>query len=122
MSVNKCIFIGRLVRDPEARNTRNGDSVVNFSIACNEKFKDRESVEYVNIVAFGKLGDICAKYLKKGSMVYVEGRMQTSKYTDKSGVERYRTDIIANQMQMLGGKEQKQSDGFYNDSLSDVPW
>ena len=130
MSVNKCIFIGRLVRDPEARNTRNGDSVVNFSIACSEKFKDKETVEYINIVSFGKLAEICGKYLKKGSQVYIEGRLQTSKYTGKDGIERYSTDIIASQMQMLGGKgetsgrpaPQKQDAPFTNESLEDIPF
>lgn len=108
MSVNKCIFIGRLTRDVEARYLSSGSQIARFSIAVNEKFGKEERVEYVNLVAFGKLADISAQYLKKGMLVYVEGRLQTGKYTAKDGTERTSVDIILSQMQMLSGKSDGQ--------------
>lgn len=108
MSVNKCIFIGRLTRDVEARYLASGSQIARFSIAVNEKVGKEERVEFVNLVAFGKLADISAQYLKKGMLVYVEGRLQTGKYTAKDGTERTSVDIILNQMQMLSGKSDGQ--------------
>lgn len=108
MSVNKCIFIGRLTRDVEARYLASGSQIARFSIAVNEKVGKEERVEYVNLVAFGKLADISAQYLKKGMLVYVEGRLQTGKYTAKDGTERTSVDIILSQMQMLSGKSDGQ--------------
>jgi single-strand DNA-binding protein len=97
--------IGRLGKDVELRFTSSGDAVANFSIACGWKTKDKEGAEWVNITAFGKLGEICGKYLKKGSQVYVSGSLRTDKYTDKaSGVEKFSTKVVAEKMQMLGGK------------------
>jgi len=96
--------IGRLGKDVELRVTAGGDSVANFSIACGWKTKDKEGAEWVNITAFGKLGEICGKYLKKGSQVYVAGSLRTDKYTDKNGVEKFSTKVVAERMQMLGGK------------------
>ncbi|CAB4121468.1 Ssb Single-stranded DNA-binding protein [uncultured Caudovirales phage] len=97
--------IGRLGKDVELRITAGGDAVANFSIACGWKTKDKEGAEWVNITAFGKLGEICGKYLKKGSQVYIAGSMRTDKYTDKtSGVEKFSTKVVAEKMQMLGGK------------------
>jgi single-strand DNA-binding protein len=108
-SVNKCIFIGNLGRDPEMRYMPDGGAVANFSIACTENFKDKsgakqEKTEWVRIVMFGKLGEIAGEYLKKGSSVYVEGRMQTRKWTNKEGHDQYTTEIVADRMQMLGGR------------------
>lgn len=103
--LNQCQFIGRLGKDVEMRFLPNGDPVANFSIAAGWKAKDKEGVEWVPIVAFGKLAEICGEYLKKGQQVYVQGRMRIEKYTDKnSGVEKYSTKIYADKMQMLGGK------------------
>lgn len=104
--VNKCIFIGNLTRDPEVRYGKSGDAITSFSIACNETWKGKdgqkqEKVEFVNITAFGKLGEICGEYLNKGKQVYIEGRMQTDKY-EKDGRDVYSTKIIANNMTMLG--------------------
>ena len=97
--------IGRLGKDVELRFTSSGDAVANFSIACGWKTKDKEGAEWVNITAFGKLAEICGKYLKKGSQVYIAGSMRTDKYTDKvSGVEKFSTKVVAEKMQMLGGK------------------
>lgn len=107
--LNQCQFIGRLGSDPESRYTTSGKAVASFSIAVGSQWKSKdgekqESTEWVNITAFDKLGEICGEYLKKGSQVFISGRMKTEKYTDKSGVEKYATKIIAETMQMIGGK------------------
>lgn len=102
--INNCMFIGRLGRDPESRFTQSGKTVVNFSIACSEKRGGEEYTEWVNIVVWDKLGEICAQYLQKGSLVYISGRMQTRKWQDQSGTDRYTTEIVAREMKMLGGK------------------
>lgn len=108
MSVNKWIGIGNLCRDPESRSYDGGE-IVNITIACNEKRKGHDDiVEYMRIAFFGKLAEIAGQYLKKGAQVYVEGRLKTRKYTDKNGIERYQTEIIADQMQMLGQKHDGQ--------------
>lgn len=107
--LNQCQFIGRLGSDPESRYTTSGKAVASFSIAVGSQWKNKdgekqEATEWVNITAFDKLGEICGEYLKKGSQVFISGRMKTEKYTDKNGVEKYATKIIADNMQMLGGK------------------
>jgi len=109
-SVNKVILLGNLGRDPETRYTTGGDAVTNLRIATTETWKDKsgdkqEKTEWHSVVLFGRQAEIAGEYLKKGRSVYIEGRLQTRKYTDKEGVEKYATDIIANEMQMLGGKE-----------------
>lgn len=103
--LNQCNFIGHLGKDPEVRYSSAGNAIANFSIACGWKTKEKEGTEWVSITAFGKLGEICGQYLKKGSQVYVSGRFTTEKYTDKQGIEKYSTKIIAEQMQMLGSKQ-----------------
>lgn len=108
-SVNKWIGIGNLGRDPEVRYMPNGDPACNFSIACTDTWKDKsgqkqERTEWVRITIFGKLADIAGQYLKKGSSVYLEGRLQTRKWVDKSEVEHSVTEVIADRMQMLGGR------------------
>ena len=104
--LNRCEFIGRLGRDPESRFSPDGMQIVSFSIAVGRKYKDKEETEWVNIVAFGKLAEICAEYLSKGKQIYVAGRMNTQKYQDKeTGKDRYSTRIIADQLQMLGGRD-----------------
>ena len=110
--LNQCQFIGRLGRDPETRYMTNGKAVASFSIAVGSQWKNKdgekqESTEWVNITAFDKLAEICGEYLKKGSQVFIGGRMKTEKYQDKeTGADRYSTKIIADTMQMLGGKSQ----------------
>ncbi len=106
--VNNCMFIGRLGRDPESRFTQSGKTVVNFSIACSEKRGGEEYTEWVNIVVWDKLGEICAQYLQKGSLVYISGRMQTRKWQDQSGTDRYTTEIVAREMKMLDSKKDGQ--------------
>jgi single-strand DNA-binding protein len=104
--LNRCEFIGRLGRDPESRFTPDGMQIVSFSIAVGRKYKDKEETEWVNIVAFGKLAEICAEYLSRGKQIYVAGRLNTQKYQDKeTGQDRYSTRVIADQMQMLGGRD-----------------
>lgn len=102
--LNLCQFIGRLGADPESRFTSNDKAVTSFRIACGWKGKTGEGVEWVNCVSWGKLAEIVASYLKKGSQVYVSGRMQTRKWEDKSGSTRYSTEVVLTDMQMLGGK------------------
>lgn len=102
--LNQCNFIGRLGKDVETRYLSNGDAVANFSIAVGWKSKDKEGTEWINVVAFQKLAEICAQYLKSGSKIFLSGKLKIEKYTDKEGVERYSTKVIADQMQMLDGK------------------
>lgn len=144
-SVNKWIGIGNLGRDPEVRYLPNGEAVANISVACTEKWKDKntgeqkEQTEWVKVSFFGKLAEIAGQYLKKGSQVYIEGALRTRKYTDKDGVEKYATEIRADTMKMLGGKPEgsaplaprperaaapapaRQSSGF-DDMDSDIPF
>lgn len=102
--LNRCEFIGRLGRDPEVRYSPAGDAVCNFSIAVGYKYGEKESTEWVRIVTFKKLAGICGDFLRKGSQVYIAGRMTTRKWQNKDGVDQYTTEVIADQMQMLGGK------------------
>ena len=97
--VNKGIFIGNLTRDPEVRYTKSSQAVASFSIACNDTWKDKdgnkqERVEYIRIVAWGKLGEICGEYLNKGKQVYIEGRLQTREWDDKDGNKKQTTEIV----------------------------
>ena len=109
--LNKCMFIGRLTKDVETRYLPNGDAVSNFSIASNWKTKTKEGAEFINIVAFGKLGEICSQYLQKGKQVFIEGSMRTRQWEDQSGAKRYSTEIVASNMQMLGGKSEGAQNG-----------
>jgi single-strand DNA-binding protein len=109
-SVNKVILIGNLGRDPETRYTTGGDAVTNLRIATTEAWKDKsgekqEKTEWHTVVLFGRLAEIAGEYLKKGRPVYIEGRLQTRKYTDKEGVEKYSTEIVADRMQLLGSRD-----------------
>ena len=109
-SVNKVILVGNLGRDPDMRYLPSGEAVANLAIATSRKYKNKagemvEETEWHRVTFFGKLAEIAGQYLKKGRSVYVEGRIKTDKYTDKDGVEKFSTQIIANEMQMLGGRE-----------------
>ena len=108
-SVNKVILIGNLGRDPEVRYMPSGDAVANISVATTETWKDKngekqEKTEWHRVAVFGKTAEIAGEYLKKGSQVYIEGRLETRKWTDKEGQERYTTEIRADRMQMLGSR------------------
>lgn len=125
-SLNKVQIIGHLGADPEVRQTTSGDSVTSIRVACTETWTDKasgqkkESTEWVNVTFYRKLAEIAGKYLKKGSQVYVEGRMKTDKFTDKNGVEKYSTKVEASEMKMLGGKGEAQPQS--QQSNADIPF
>jgi single-strand DNA-binding protein len=108
--INKVILIGHLGADPETRAMPSGMSVANLRLATTESWKDKQSgeqqerTEWHNVALFGRLGEIAAEYLRKGSQVYIEGRLRTRKWQDKEGRDRYTTEIVGNEMQMLGGR------------------
>lgn len=115
--INKVILVGNLGADPETRHTQSGAAITSIRIATSESWKDKqtgeqqERTEWHRIKFFGRLAEIAGEYLRKGSQVYVEGSLRTDKYTDKDGIERYSTDIVANEMQMLGGRSEGGSAG-----------
>lgn len=125
-SVNKAILIGNLTRDPECRTMQNGNKVANITVATNEQWKDKvsgerkEKSEFHRVVIFGNLADIAEKYLKKGSKIYVSGSLQTRKWTDKDGVEKYSTEVVlqgyGGELTMLDGK------GGGNTAVSNDGW
>jgi single-strand DNA-binding protein len=108
--VNKVTLIGNLGNDPELRSTQSGSAVANITLATSESWRDKETqetkerVEWHRVIFFGRLAEVVNEYLRKGSQVYVEGRIQTRKWQDKDGNDRYTTEIVANEMQMLGSK------------------
>jgi len=108
--VNKAIIVGNLGRDPEVRYSASGNAIANVTVATTDSWKDRQSgerqerTEWHRVVFFNRLAEIVAEYLKKGSQVFIEGRIQTRKWEDKDGNERWTTEIVANEMQMLGGR------------------
>ncbi len=130
-SVNKVILIGNLGRDPEIRYAPSGAAVCNVAIATTRQWKDKagekkEETEWHRVVFYDRLAEIAGEYLKKGRPVYVEGRLKYGKYTDKDGIERYTTDIVATEMQLLGGREGgagggSDEDGSYSRSREATP-
>jgi len=119
--LNRCEFIGRLGKDVDVRYTPGGAMVVNFSIATDEKWKDKngdkqQRTEWIKIQVWNKLAEICANYLTKGSMVWIEGKMQTRSWEDKDGTKRYTTEIIGSKMVMLGGGT-KQGNAQHEDNF-----
>lgn len=120
-SVNKVILVGNLGADPETRYLPSGDAVANIRVATTDRYKDKasgemkEQTEWHRVSFFGRLAEIVNEYLKKGSSVYIEGRIRTRKWTDQTGQERYSTEIVADQMQMLGGRSS--GDRSSNDSF-----
>lgn len=141
-SVNKVILIGNLGKDPETRYMSNGDAVTNITLATTDTWKDKngekqEKTEWHRVTFYRKLAEIAGEYLKKGRSVYIEGRLETRKWTNKNGVERYTTDIIATDMKMLGSKQNGQqsesnsttgkagaggNDGGFDDMDDDIPF
>lgn len=133
--INKAILIGNLGRDPESRYTQGGSAVTRFSVATSESWRDRqtgeqqERTEWHNVVCFARLAEVAGEYLRKGSKVYIEGRIQTRKWQDKDGQDRYTTEIIANDMQMLdsrgggggGGYDAQGQDDRYQSGGSSRP-
>lgn len=126
-SVNKVILVGNLGRDPETRYAPSGDAICNVTVATTETWRDkasgerREATEWHRVVFFGKLAEIAAQYLRKGSQVYVEGRLQTRKWQDQSGQDRYTTEIRADEMKMLGRREGGDAPMRAADSGYDAP-
>ncbi|MEO8848014.1 MAG: single-stranded DNA-binding protein [Casimicrobiaceae bacterium] len=125
-SVNKVILLGNLGRDPETRYTTGGDAVTNLRIATSEQWKDKagekqERTEWHSVVLFGRQAEVAGEYLKKGRSVYIEGRLQTRKYTDKEGVEKYSTEVVADRMQLIGGAREGGASGGDTDFASAPP-
>lgn len=122
-SVNKVILVGNLGRDPETRYSPDGAAITNVTLATSDRWKDKasgemkEATEWHRVVFFGRLAEIAGEYLKKGRSVYVEGRLRTRKWTDKDGHERYTTEIVADNMQMLGSRE-GMGGGDFDDSAA----
>lgn len=108
-NLNKFMGIGRLGRDPDIRMAGT-KKVANFSVAITEKYKDKEKTEWINVVAWDKLADVIERYLKKGSLVYFEGKLETQKWEDKEGQNKSRVEVIISSLQMLGNKTSEQSD------------
>jgi len=127
-SVCKVIIVGSLGKDPEIRNAANGNTIVNMSVATSESWKDKatgekkEQTEWHRIVIFGKLADIAGQFLKKGSLVYLEGSLKTRKWTDKDGADRYTTEVVCDRMQMLGSKGQELRPKQETIDSEDVPF
>ena len=126
MSLNKAILIGRLGRDPEVRYMPNGEAVCNFSIATSETWKDQhgqkqERTEWHAITLYRRIAEVAGQYLKKGSLVYIEGRIQSRKYTGKDGIERTAYEIIGSEMKMLGGKAEGSSESANTAELPAPP-
>jgi len=129
MNLNKIFIVGRLTRDPEQRTMPNGNSVSNFSVATNRTWTNQsgdkqEQTEFHNIVAFGKLADICNQYLNKGQLILVEGRIQTRSWEDSDGNKRYRTEIVAEGMQMgprAGGGSKGNQESFEEINTDEIP-
>jgi single-strand DNA-binding protein len=132
MSVNKVILVGFVGKQPETRAFQDGTGVTSFSLATSEKYKDKsgnlsEQTEWHNISCFGKLSEIASKLVTKGTQLYIEGKIKTNKYTDKSGVEKYAVNIVASSLQLLGSKEKSPSvdigeiSNYASKSLGDIP-
>jgi single-strand DNA-binding protein len=132
--INKVILVGNLGKDPETRSTASGEPITNITVATSESWKDKatgeqkEATEWHKVVFFKRLAEIAGQYLKKGSQVYIEGALRTRKWQDKEGKDRYTTEIVANEMQMLGGKPgggsgsyERGSSGGRSESPSAVP-
>jgi len=120
--LNKAFFIGRLVRDPELRHAPSGLAMCSFTLACGWKTKDKEGTEFVRVVAYQKLAEVIAEYMRKGSQMFVSGRISTREY-EKDGQKRYSTEVIADQMQMLGhakGSEPKQEQQSQPVRMADI--
>jgi len=114
--INKVILVGNLGKDPEIRHSASGAAIANITVATSDNWKDKqtgekqERTEWHRVVFFNRLAEVVGEYLKKGSQVYIEGRLQTRKWTDKDGQDRYTTEIVANEMQMLGSRSGAQND------------
>jgi len=120
-SLNHCSFIGNLGKPPEVRYAPSGDAICNFSIAVGWKSKEKEGAEWVRCTAFGKLAEVCGQYLKKGSQIYISGRLTTRKWKNKEGVDQYSTEINVDQMQMLGAKSESDAPPIIKQAAANIP-
>lgn len=126
VSVNKVIIVGNLARDPESRFTGTGKAVANYTVAVSESWKDKESgerkenTEWIRCVTFGKLAEICIEYLKKGAQVYCEGKLQTRKWQDKDGKDCYTTEVVVEDMKMLGSRKASEGAGTGSEGHGDT--
>jgi single-strand DNA-binding protein len=124
--INKVIVLGNVGKEPEVRTFDSGDTVTNFSVATSEKWKDKtsgeskESTEWHRVSCFGKLSEIASKYVKKGDKIYVEGSLRTRKWTDAAGVEKYSTEIKAEKIELLGGKQTNTPQGSIENMADDA--
>lgn len=124
--INKVIVLGNVGKEPEVRTFDSGDTVTNFSVATSEKWKDKtsgeskESTEWHRVSCFGKLSEIASKYVKKGDKIYVEGSLRTRKWTDAAGVEKYSTEIKAEKIELLGGKQTNTPQGSIETMADDA--
>ncbi len=125
--INKVILVGNLGRDPEVRFTQDGRAIANVTIATSESWKDKNTgeqqdrTEWHRVVFFNRLAEIVGEYLKKGAQVYIEGKLQTRKWQDQGGQDRYTTEVVASEMQMLGGRGGESRGGGYDDSYGSAP-
>jgi single-strand DNA-binding protein len=124
--INKAMLIGNLGKDPETRFTQTGAPITTFSIATSERWKDasgeqKEQTQWHRIVTFSRLAEICTEYLKKGSKVYIEGRIQTRSWDDQDGNKKYISEIVAREMKMLGGRPESSDPNSYNEDPMPVP-
>jgi len=125
--INKVILVGNLARDPEVRYSAKGAAIANITVATSEQWKDKETgqkqekAEFHRIFMLNRLGDIAGEYLKKGSQVYIEGKLQTRKWQDNTGADRYTTEIVANEMQMLGSRSDGAGNGGQNQGGQAAP-
>jgi len=119
MSVNKVILVGKLGKDPEVRYSNNGNAITNFNLATSRAYKNKDGekvdeTEWHRCVSFGRTAEVCGEYLKKGSLIYIEGRLQTRDWEDKDGNKRWTTEVILDNMKMLGSKKDSDSSGSDN--------
>lgn len=124
-ALNRVMIIGNLGKDPESKEVGSGQ-VTSFPIAVTEKYKDRngthqETTEWVNVVCWSKLAEISQKYLKKGSSVYIEGKLKTRSWEDQNGVKKYVTEVLANSMQMLGGRGEQKANDSQSNNFDNLP-
>jgi len=124
--VNKVILVGTVGKDPEVKFFQSGDTYTTISLATSESWKDKqgekqEKTEWHRVKFTRKLAEIVGEYVKKGSLIYIEGKLETSKYTDKQGIERFATEIVANEMQMLGGKAKPDTDRVKESTFGRTP-
>jgi len=119
--LNQCNFIGRLGRDPEIKFTEGGKAVCSISIACSEKYKGEERTVWVSVIFWEKLAEIASQYLRKGSLIFVSGRLQTRSWEDKDGNKKFTTEIVCKDMKMLGGKRENGSRSEAGGNAHDAP-